>query len=801
MATAQNLFKATSKTVTELLIENGEFFYVPAYQRQYNWDKLAVLRLVENVVQGMLDILNDPDSFTFLGSIILIEDREHKAIAPIHKVDVPAQVSLVIDGQQRLTTIILFVIALHERLRDSYERIKSIKPDQKTALHDYLDTATGETLNQIHKLLIEHRFNGAGNPTVPYVKLIRAYEDAWSRKTDELAYDSPIAGVIYDYAIKNLGFDLDQKRSKFSPRKYHNDSDKSTCGERFKEIKNLLKNLLNDEGIGEELLKIPSSKLLLRKENIRRQLFPDMDSSIKELLTSETCNQEDSIAFGYLTLTRFLIDRVAITVVDVDKEEYAFSVFDTLNTTGQLLAPMETFTPLVMKSVGIENYRGSPEKVIIDDIYSVLGDLDKKNNRNNALESAIIFAQTENGHRLGKDVTDQRNFLRVSYRRVEEDLQDRLAYLEHLRTVVQLKKSIFGDWENPTLPGFQIHDLDHEVVACLGFLAKLNHTVVLPLLTRFWIQVKTSSSEDDKAIALDDFQKCVKAITAFTVLYRSVSTDGKTDGIDEVYREIMSGINSPTSLEALHRSSLAHHGEEIDIAHPLKVDDVIKDLSRRIIDSPAAAEKRSKNRGVTNRETYVSKAAGVAIYKSQTLARFMVLVAMHDSVPDSNNHGLLVKGLAGSNKTLDLATWKKEETNTVEHIAPQNPREASGWDTDIYSPDNLNLVDRIGNLTLCPKGVNSTLGNAGFARKRIAYAALGQKEFKKAQSDLLAANPPFTDLAKKVREMQAGHLPFFGNIGQKTDDWDAAFIKVRTENMLGFVWDKLTQWLAIPSSS
>ena len=92
MTTASDIFNTSSKTISSLFNSAGEFLYVPAYQRHYNWTKSQVQRFVETSVEGLLGLLDDGESFAFLGTIILIKDNQHKTIAPLHKAEVPAQV-------------------------------------------------------------------------------------------------------------------------------------------------------------------------------------------------------------------------------------------------------------------------------------------------------------------------------------------------------------------------------------------------------------------------------------------------------------------------------------------------------------------------------------------------------------------------------------------------------------------------------------------------------------------------------------------------------------------------------------
>ena len=97
-------FVAKAKAVEELLY-NGLNLYIPAYQREYTWRDEDVEKLIWDFVEG-IDLLQEKDSFTFIGSLITSPAGAHD-IDPAEGGESPGQVDLVIDGQQRLTTILI----------------------------------------------------------------------------------------------------------------------------------------------------------------------------------------------------------------------------------------------------------------------------------------------------------------------------------------------------------------------------------------------------------------------------------------------------------------------------------------------------------------------------------------------------------------------------------------------------------------------------------------------------------------------------------------------------------------------
>lgn len=102
-----------ARTVRELLA--GRKYSIDYYQREYKWQRKQVAELIEDLADKFLECHeagNERSAVAeykhyFLGSII-VSDREGQ--------------KLIIDGQQRLTTLTLLLIFLHHRLDDAEQR-------------------------------------------------------------------------------------------------------------------------------------------------------------------------------------------------------------------------------------------------------------------------------------------------------------------------------------------------------------------------------------------------------------------------------------------------------------------------------------------------------------------------------------------------------------------------------------------------------------------------------------------------------------------------------------------------------
>jgi hypothetical protein len=102
MATATNV-EAKAVNTIDWLSSPGTAIVVPVYQRQYRWDIGGCERLLADIraVAG-----EDSAHRHFIGSILSAQDSSETDL-------------ILIDGQQRITTIMLLIAALHHAVRDT----------------------------------------------------------------------------------------------------------------------------------------------------------------------------------------------------------------------------------------------------------------------------------------------------------------------------------------------------------------------------------------------------------------------------------------------------------------------------------------------------------------------------------------------------------------------------------------------------------------------------------------------------------------------------------------------------------
>ncbi|SBT44571.1 GmrSD restriction endonuclease domain-containing protein [Micromonospora narathiwatensis] len=97
---------AARETTLQELLEGSKQYQVPLYQRTYSWTKSQLARLWDDILKLAEDRVDEANATHFIGSLVL---------APSPTIS-PAGVAeyLVVDGQQRLTTLTILLCAIRD---------------------------------------------------------------------------------------------------------------------------------------------------------------------------------------------------------------------------------------------------------------------------------------------------------------------------------------------------------------------------------------------------------------------------------------------------------------------------------------------------------------------------------------------------------------------------------------------------------------------------------------------------------------------------------------------------------------
>ncbi|ACZ91321.1 DUF262 domain-containing protein [Streptosporangium roseum] len=781
---AKEIFEAQSKSLRELLSDNGLGLYLPPYQRPYGWGKDKVEKLLDDTLHGLKNLGEASDSFTFLGTVITIHDVNHVTVQPILKPEVPSKVLTVIDGQQRLSSLLLLLVSLHNLIRQhSWKVFKGKTPDSTDPAGVALYSETVSILQTLSTAFYERK-NFGDAPIYP--RLIRAFADQWSKDAKLKLYESPIANLIYIYSVKADAEPPTVKPTDFRPKARSGAGEsESDLIKRFSEIRAALTKLAQRKPI-EELEGLPPLSILATQIEFQRALF---NHELDPKLCTWLCELEDepeAVLMRLVLFAAYALNRIALTVVQGKDEDYAFTIFESLNTTGEPLTAFETFLPRVVMAERVQDYRGSSAHERMKAVQSYLDRFDVGEKLQNATRELLVtFALAETAKKLSKRLPDQRVYMKDTFDRHRESDDDRAAYLRHLSDTATFVGTTWEPAKDATrqLVGLPTSAMTDTVKLCLAFLKDLNHTIAIAPLLRFYSEAVHAEEGEERDRRVAEFETAIKAITAFTVLWRA--TRRGTGNIDSQYRAIMAGDSSLTGMGPLARQRAVPDQDEpepmVD-AEALK-----KELAARL----SSTDK--KYGGIPNLASFLAAATALPLYTiSRPLTRFLLLAAYHDTIEDPDHPGLIKQGKVGVAPCFTSDGWFDETHFTIEHIAPQ--QETGGWHKGFYSEKEI--VHKIGNLVLAPGAANASLSSRPWTEKKVLYAALGATTTGEAEIILNESGLTFAQSTQELAQM-SHYLPHLRALGQRDAEWDPAFMDQRAAVLLRLAYARLKDWLGI----
>ena len=769
------IFTATAKSTWHFLQESGQGCYIPPYQRQYAWDRDNISRLFEDVLHGVCQLANRPNTISFLGTIIAIHDTKYRTVNPIFRTEVAPRVMTIIDGQQRICTVVMINIAVHDYIRRAVKRF-----ERRNETHfSWIKEECSQLLADLRNTYLIDRNSGDDNYRY-YPRVIRAIDDAWSRRRGQARYDSSAAKLIWEYIdftesgnvkefkfnpVDNAGDLIDQHKSIYDAFQYIHRQIRRICLSNpdpydFPDLVTATQNPDFSEGIWDVELSL------------------DVKAYIEEQ-TNDTHYDDFCSLLRAIIFIRYFNHRVAITVVDAGSEDDAFDMFEALNTTGEPLTAFETFKPKVIQFEKLSRYAQSPSHKWIEEIQEYLFQFRKADERQRVTSEMLVpFALAETGWKLQKKLSDQRRYLRDEFDKLTalgNESKNR-AFVRSIAGVVSFMR--YG-WnvQRGTRPSFNpLMVKDEEALVGFEALKGLNHSITIAPLSRFHEFALDSTGTEQRCRTMR-FIDAIKATVAFSVLWRSAK--GGTRNIDSHYREIMkNGVDiAGETIRPMARRPNGKSGA-LSLAN-------YKKALRLIL----------KHKGnVGTKEEWVKLVSNTGVYQhSSALARFLLFCASDDAVLDATEEGLIKRGRRGHCPMLTYDQWVNDTYFTVEHIAPRS--RSDGWEVAIY--DDSKTVDALGNLILLPKEINNIISNRSWEHKRLMYrllAAESQEEFDSISEGLATSGLRISNEAQEVLD-NAKYLGMCKSVSGYNEAWSVGIIEKRTRRTAELAWERIKYWL------
>ena len=736
-------FPATSQTMLQLL-QPGAALYVPVYQRTYTWGADQIERLFEDIHAGISRATLSPGPPTFLGSAILFEGRN--SVFPKVNTALPAQVLHVVDGQQRLATMLLVLGQVRFRVLLSRQAVEKLGCSPEAG---WIDANLQMLASQLKSCLWVDLPSAVGAfKLLP--RLIRQATDVWGDRETNATYESDVAFYLHDLAQKEDGGESLSSYAKRPHLQLVIDS-----------IDDHLVRVVDGTEEGSMLGDVSFTSDL----STLNRLLPSVpaDAPIKPAAVGP----EMLSAIRIAVFSQFLLNQVILIDVRAPDEDTAFSLFEPLNTTGQPLTAIETLRPLAVTAEGgLDSYMGSRSDNAFQRVGRYVPDELEATERSKRVSSLLTsFALGQDGTKLAHNMLAQRRYLRTAYDDAR-DLEARRVFVEGIADTATFLSDVWEDAESPLITNGTPEDR-----LSLAVLKASKHLIVVPLLVRYFERAEQLGTVQSGK----DFRAIVRAALAFWTIWRSSRTT--TGGIDDVHRGLIKSGLAATALPRLARSTTAVS----DMPTPGEVKDALRNLLEREL---TVADADSWSSLVNSKQLYET---------TRVLARYILLCAHDDAVLDPSAAGHAVRGANGSWPTLSLEIWRAYYT--VEHITPLRRRSTDmSYASELYDEGDIN---RLGNLTLLPANLNGLLGNKPWPFKREVFQMVSMTDKDERIAALKDGDLYGLGAKSKVLLNSSDFMPFCKFVAtHQAATIDRTYVGERGKRLAALAWERLWADLA-----
>ena len=746
------VFTNKSESVANFFQQPGIGYYIPLYQREYSWDTENIDQLMEDIISGVNDVVEETsDPIHFMGTLILVNETNPVAnIKPLDQRALPVRVDNVIDGQQRISTITLLACQLYQTIYQLRQKLPI--GNEFEGLREASDTYL-TTLLEIFSVDLRR-----GTPNRKPI-IIRASIDQWTFDSDDSNYKSEISLYLASF-IRTINEDF----------QFPSIKGRSSTKRNLQRIDNFLKRQVVQAHIDDDS-DFPTAWKLLEKiseTDIWNYPRPELVGQVNNRSNPMTDEEKQICEIVQLfAFCHYLLQRCCFTVIQPVSDVRAFDMFQSLNATGTPLTAFETFKPLIVNYIesASTSFKGSNSATYLEPVDNLLSSITGASAKNKLTNDFLtLVALNHDGSKLSKQFSTQRRWLNNHYNSCP-DLPQKEEFIHRIGNLALFWEKVikFKPPLQSCISGIESIAQKDKMTAttCVLYLQKANHRMANTVLSRFYAQVLRGKKGAEK-----EFTSACKIVSAFYTLWRSALSN---TGLDDVYRKLLRDhISWEKGDTELTTQFLSEHFKLV-----------------------------LADKGIGTKSEWLSKAKDFLRYdEAAIVCRFSLFVISEDTVPDSLKPGLMTNGTVGSTPSyLTPDRWVSEELKSLEHIAPQKPEYRLIWDPLLYEEDDY---QRIGNLTLLPAPINSSLSNRGWVEKFIYYQHLAETD--QSRLTQLASEAARSGINLNVQTVKLlcsteskHHIVPIVRIGAD-GAWDKNLVDKRSECICSILWDRMDQW-------
>lgn len=789
------LFAGAHFTIADFL-KGSSNLLVPEYQREYSWGEENAKQLLHDVEHGVskLDVGKSDDDriksgSKFLGCVIQWE-RDAKVNEDF--LDAPGisfvtRVCEIIDGQQRISTIILVLCEMYlllNELRDNLD--ESITEEKEFAL--FIDTVQDNWL--LPKFA---RAGSAGAMPRHRPIIIRQGSDRWTH-AGPVQYKSSIASYV-NQLLENI-----DRNAPLRP---------STVSDEIKEVVDTLREYFAERSQNPSIyLGVNFSQVELLPQLCTGRSRIDIEQYLCSLPASDVRIQ------GIVSLVAFahyLLNYCGITLITSRNEDIALDMFQSLNATGVQLTAVQLLKPLISRAFKANNLTFASDEVfkMYESVNNWLNS--GRNSTTKTTQFFLKFGLAIFGDEAPSSLSGQRLWLIRTFEdftspsrggSTTSDGFDLLRTQEFVRLMSHVKEYLKFFYFEPrdelfrgtpsTMDGartlyekFQLthsksgtpYRLTDPVIVAFMFLVDAKHDLAHTFFALCYAKFQESPASSE-SVAKSEFEKVVLAVTGCFVIWRACFSEKYPDA---AYRATLLKINYRT-----------YSGSGGKIGRSLASQLLLK---RRSLVQRVPSMRAFKLSGLmANGLTY---RGGM-----NAILRFVLILAAHrKTVSPVIEKGLIISDPTGPDY-LYPDKWLGSEYASIEHVAPKAILNWTGvpiphWDSTMSTASTS--IHSIGNLTLLSQALNSSTPEdtvakcnhyGGLIAPGSAAGVTPKASALMAHSPLLSHLVPiYARLEAWLSDLQAAPPAPSKNV------WDHLFIRRRAENIATEVSRDLIKWL------
>ena len=412
MKPISDFFKADADNIGNTMNSHGETagFRVPEYQRTYHWSEGNIKRLLEDCLNGFYNLSqSERESFTFLGTIILVKEKSEPSF--------DGTSLSIVDGQQRLTTLILLCCVLIEQLLSRRGDVRNLQEPTVSWVECAIDSVRDRLFKcvcgQLTRDGIVHMFP----------RIVRFDADNRAYSPSEAEYHSVIAKFLINFSDHYSRSDTD-----LIPGQLENNSEEERYFQKYVYIQEQVEfGIYKGDDALDARLQSDLDHTQVDYGDFRnaglRDIFENLDTPPDQAESNSTINHivstpESSGLIRIILFSHYLLKSVILTRVVTSDEDYAFDIFDSLNTTGEPLTAIQTFKPRVInfeRKNEHARYSGSESEKQFNRIESYLNYFDTDKLQPATKDLLVTFALYLDGHKLALNLANQRTYLRAKF--------------------------------------------------------------------------------------------------------------------------------------------------------------------------------------------------------------------------------------------------------------------------------------------------------------------------------------------------------------------------------------------------